>query len=150
MNFKKFPVIIVLSFLLELSTSNPVETTTVQRLLYPGEYEEISSNFASLENEISSPVFNQTDDEHDFMPSLARNSTEVKESKLIFGRAKKVKLFQGDMILQPDQEEYLSSNKTDIGTDARTGILQLSYRWPKNKNGYVTLAYEIASYVYSK
>lgn len=104
---------------------------------------------AALENEVISRVLEPTDDVVDFMPSLAKNDSD-QGSQLIFKQnLPSEKLFQGDMLLLPDQEEFFFSNETDDESGTRTGILQLSYRWPKNRQGYVTLFYEIAPRTYS-
>ncbi|CAG9811868.1 unnamed protein product [Chironomus riparius] len=59
--------------------------------------------------------------------------------------------FQGDMKLSPEQEKYyLTDEDLDIGegedaegVGSRTGIRNLKYRWPKDKNGKVNVPYKI-------
>lgn len=55
--------------------------------------------------------------------------------------------FQGDIDLEPDQEEALFSNDTEVSLDesTRTGLLAQHYRWPKNSKGQVVVPYTISS-----
>ena len=59
--------------------------------------------------------------------------------------------FQGDMRLSPEQEKYyLTDEDSDLGdgddeegVGSRTGIRNIKYRWPKDKNGKVNVPYKI-------
>lgn len=63
--------------------------------------------------------------------------------------------FQGDMNLTPqqrkfyegdddvDEEEVEEGDGGEEGIYTRTGILNTKYRWPKNKEGKVTVPYKI-------
>lgn len=50
-------------------------------------------------------------------------------------------IFQGDIILTPDQDEYLHNPSVK---QARTGLLETRYKWPKNQDGFVLLPYTIS------
>lgn len=54
------------------------------------------------------------------------------------------KFFQGDILLLPDQEEFLNANLTDDDFPTRTGLISESYRWPKNRNGKVIVPYVLS------
>lgn len=51
--------------------------------------------------------------------------------------------FQGDIVVDEEQKEYLLRNDTDGTFSTRTGILFLSARWPKNSMGLVIVPYTI-------
>jgi hypothetical protein len=52
--------------------------------------------------------------------------------------------FQGDIVLQPDQQEILEMVLKDEDFPTRTGIISEEYRWPKNRNGKVVIPFEIS------
>jgi len=52
-------------------------------------------------------------------------------------------LFEGDIVLQPDQREVLLSNRTDAEFGTRTGVVLDSYKWRKNRNGEVVVPYAV-------
>jgi hypothetical protein len=59
------------------------------------------------------------------------------------------KLFQGDIILQPEQREILLSNDTD-DSSKRTSLLLEYMRWPKNALGKVVVPFVIEKTNYSE
>jgi hypothetical protein len=59
------------------------------------------------------------------------------------------KFFQGDIVLMDDQKEIFEFNgrhNDGIVKSLQTGILNESYRWPKDMKGYVIVPYRIAEY----
>jgi hypothetical protein len=58
-------------------------------------------------------------------------------------------LFQGDIILSPEQEELVFADPSVNDIHSRTGRLDEKYRWPKNKFGQVIMPYVIQEEDYS-
>jgi hypothetical protein len=83
-----------------------------------------------------------------FEPSAAKQSTNDDETYINDIKSENGKFFQGDMILQKDQEELFFSNKTNILS--RTGLLHERYRWPMYSDGNVYVPYKIADRHFSK
>lgn len=52
--------------------------------------------------------------------------------------------YQGDILLTPEQKEYLERPDNEGVTDTRTGLLDESYRWPMGGNGKVIVPYVIS------
>lgn len=55
-------------------------------------------------------------------------------------------LFQGDIILLREQEEFLLTNTTSESVSTRTGLLDQDYRWSKNYHGHVIIPYTTSDY----
>lgn len=102
-------------------------------------------------DKFQSNILEQTEVVTNFNPGLKTIEAPKSEELVINPQLENGKFFQGDMILQPDQMEFLKSNVTDKESLAsRTGVLHETYRWPKDKSGHVIVAYEIADYHYSE
>lgn len=85
------------------------------------------------------------------MPELAKKSTNVKSGLIYKPEFENGKFFQGDMILQPDQEEvFFAKVAIDDKFASRTGLLHETYHWPKDKAGHVIVTFEIAKNDFSK
>jgi hypothetical protein len=56
------------------------------------------------------------------------------------------KMFQGDIILSPEQQDLLKNtprNEEEEDVPTRTGLISEEYRWPKDARGLVYMPYEI-------
>lgn len=102
-------------------------------------------------DKFQSKILEPTEVVTNFNPGLKTIEAPKSEELVINPQLENGKFFQGDMILQPDQMEFLKSNVTDMDSLAsRTGVLHETYRWPKDKSGHVIVVYEIADYHFSK
>jgi hypothetical protein len=57
-------------------------------------------------------------------------------------------LFQGDILLEPEQREWILANDSD-DISKRTGLLNEEQRWPKDSRGKVIVPYVIQKSDYS-
>lgn len=115
-------------------------------MVFPEQYEEVYKIY----NQTQKILLDQIRKKSDSKPDIARASTD-KESELSYKPELMYgKFFQGDMVLQPDQEEFMLSKEPQDQSGTRTGILNEAYRWPTDRSGHVKVAYQIQSYVYSE
>lgn len=114
-------------------------------IYFPGDH------LPSASHKFQSRILEPTQIVTNFNPGLKTIKISKKEELVVKPALENGKFFQGDMILQPDQMEFLKSNVTDKASlRTRTGLLHETYRWPKNKAGRVSVAYEIADYHFSE
>lgn len=114
-------------------------------IFFPGDH------LPSASHKFQSRILEPTKKLTNFDPGLKTIKTSREEELVVKPALENGKFFQGDMILQPDQMEFLRSNVTDKESlVTRTGLLHETYRWPKNKAGRVAVAYEIADYHFSE
>ena len=71
---------------------------------------------------------------------LIQDDNEMVQQELEQGQ-----FFQGDIVLQPEQKEFLKANLSDVKVPTRTGWLDEYYRWPKDINGFVVLPYDLSA-----
>ena len=59
----------------------------------------------------------------------------------------KAELFQGDIMLNEEQESFFNSPKDDEDEDVlfKTGLIDTKYRWKKNSDGKAVMPYVISS-----
>lgn len=85
-------------------------------------------------NEIADHKF--TMDELQLSKFTTRFSPDVSDEEFL-ALLGNIETYQGDIILTKKQEQ-------DVKTSLRTGIIEESYRWPKNNVGKVIVPYEIS------
>lgn len=83
-------------------------------------------------------------DENQILPSKDKTRLLPDTNEIVQKELENGEFFQGDIVLLPDQKEYLSTNLSDSTVPVRTGWLDEYYRWPKNDQGYVLLPYIIS------
>lgn len=122
-----FRIVLVFCLLLSLFETSPLNRTSPEQV-------EISTDFESEEESDSSEV-----------------ESRVRDDDAVMGEGEQGSFFQGDIELEPIQEEELYSNKTggNLLLPSRIGLLGESYRWPKNGRGEAVVPYKISD-TYSK
>lgn len=56
----------------------------------------------------------------------------------------KYEKYQGDILLTPEQKESLEKPEIEGFLDTRTGLLDESFRWPKDNDGSVIVPFAIS------
>lgn len=139
-----FKILLLLQVLgVPLSSAWPVPQS--DRFYFP---DEVSSGG---EENLDSRILEPKQKVRSFMPEIAKAATGGNDELIVNPELENGKHFQGDMILQPDQEEFFKANVSDKDILAsRTGILHESYRWPKDRQGHVNVAFKVADLQYSE
>jgi hypothetical protein len=82
-------------------------------------------------------------DEKQILPSNDAVRLVPDDNEIVQKESENGEFFQGDIVLLPEQKEYLTASKSGVPT--RTGWLDEYYRWPKDNDGYVILPYTLAA-----